>query len=418
MDNDFVQIITDQREDKSLFRSMGWVYRDEELSVSKEGSLMQIITGVRRSGKSTLAHRSLENREYAYINFDDERLGNLSSNQLNTVFESLYQVYRNFEFLFLDEIQNVENWHLFVNRLHRTGIKLIITGSNSKLLSSELASHLTGRYNIVELFPFSFAEFLRFKKYETGPMTTTEIGKLKSFFDEYINMGGFPDILKGADPVKYALNLFNAIVSRDILFRFNIKHKQTFRDIATFLVSNFSREISYNRLKKLFELGSEHTAKNYVSYLEEAYLIITLPKFSFKKQESIRNRKSYIIDASFARAMSDNFTQNKGFLYENIVLLELLRRRKVNHFDLYYYKKNVEVDFLIYKNLQVTELIQVCYDLENERTFKRETRSLLQAATEMNVEKLTIISGSGKQTLQMNEKTIQVVPIYEWLLNQ
>ena len=418
MKQSFLQIIIDQREEKALFRSKGWVSRKSESFIDKESSQIQIITGVRRSGKSTLAHRALEKTNYGYINFDDERLSNLSSSDLNEILESIYQVYENVEHLFLDEIQNVEGWHLFVNRLQRNGLHLIITGSNSKLLSSELASHLTGRYNITDLFPFSFEEFLRFKEFNPQPLTTKNKGLLKGYFDEYLNNGGFPEIVKGAKTVPYATNLFNAIVTRDILFRYNIKHKQTFKDIAMFLVNNFSREISFNRIKNMFNLGSEHTAKNYVAFLEEAYLIISLPKFSYKKQESLRYRKSYLIDTAFATALSDNFSQNIGFLFENIVLLELYRRKSLNNFDLFYYKKNMEVDFVIYKSNQVEELIQVCYHLENEKTLKREIRSLIQASIELNTEKLSIISLTEKQKIETMGKTIEIIPIYEWLLEK
>ena len=416
MNTIYSQILTDQKEERLLFQANGWVQRIPEKFIDKDSSLIQIITGVRRSGKSTLAHKALQGTNYAYINFDDERLSKLSAANLNDLLEAVYRVYENVEYLFLDEIQNVDGWHLFVNRLHRNGLKVIITGSNSKLLSSELASHLTGRYSIIELFPFSFVEYLKFKGIESVPLTTKTRGELMGCYDEYLTNGGFPEVAKGTDAKQYALNLFNAIVSRDILFRFNIKHKQTFKDIAMFLANNFSREISYNRLKMLFELGSEHTAKNYVAFLEEAYLIMTIPKFSYKKAESIKYRKSYLIDTSIALALCDNFTQNIGFIYENIVFLELMRRKTVENFELFYYKKNVEVDFVIYKNRTVETLIQVCYNMENDKTFKREVRSLIQASTELNVKNLIIISSTDNREIEIDGKVIKVVPIYEWLL--
>lgn len=416
MNHSLTQIITDQSEEKSLFRTKGWVSRKSETFIETNSSLIQIITGVRRSGKSTLAHRALKDKKYAYINFDDERLSNISPANLNDILESVYQVYQNFEYLFLDEVQNVAGWHLFVNRLHRSGIHLIVTGSNSKLLSSELASHLTGRYNIIELFPFSFQEFLNYKKIKFDKLTTKNKGLLRNLFNEYMNRGGFPEVLKGADAIQYITNLFNAIVTRDILFRYNIKHKQTFKDIALYLVNNFSREISYNRIKKLFDLGSEHTAKNYVSYLEEAYLVITLPKFSFKKPESLKYKKNYIIDTAFASAFCSNLSQNSGYLLENIVLLELYRRKQTENFDLYYYKKNVEVDFVLYKEQRAETLIQVCFDTADEKTHKREIRALIQAAAELKSNKLLILTFAEKQTIVEDGKTIEIIPVYEWLL--
>ncbi|HPB24745.1 MAG TPA: ATP-binding protein [Bacteroidales bacterium] len=416
MNHSFTQIITDQSEEKSLFRQKGWVHRKSETFIDTNSSLIQIITGVRRSGKSTLAHRALKNKKYGYINFDDERLSNITPASLNDILESVFEVYQNVEYLFLDEVQNVNGWHLFVNRLQRSGMHLIVTGSNSKLLSTELASHLTGRYNIIELFPFSFQEFLNFKKFKYDTLTTKNKGLLRSFFNEYMNSGGFPEVLKGANAIQYVTNLFNSIVTRDILFRFNIKHKQTFKDIALFLVNNFSREISYNRIKKLFDLGSEHTAKNYVSYLEEAYLIITLPKFSFKKQESIKYKKNYIIDTAFASAICSNLSQNSGYLLENIVLLELYRRKQTDNFDLFYYKKNVEVDFVLYKEHRAEALIQVCFDTADEKTRKREIRALIQAAEELKSDRLLILTFDEKQTVVEGGKTIKIIPVYEWLM--
>ena len=319
--------------------------------------------------------------------------------------------------MFFDEIQNVEGWHLFVNRLQRNDLHIIITGSNSKLLSGELATHLTGRYTITELFPFSFTEYLQYKKIDvTQSLTTKNAGLLKGALDEYVPKGGFPEIVKGANENQYIQNLFNAIVTRDILFRYNIKHKQTFKDIALFLINNFAREISFNRIKNQFDIGSEHTAKNYVSYLEEAYLILTIPKFSFKKAESIKYRKAYVIDTSFVMVLVDKFSQNIGYLYENIVFLELNRRKGTELFELFYYKKLVEVDFVVYKNQKVEALIQVCYNIDEPKTVKRETRSLIQASQDLNCDNLLLITANDKRTLEIDGKKIEIVPLFEWMI--
>ncbi len=412
----FTQILLDQKEELEKYKKKEWVHRKQELKLSKFSSLIKIISGVRRSGKSTLVHLALKNKAYAYVNFDDERLWQLPADKLNHLLEAIFQVYPDVKLFFFDEIQNIDGWHLFANRLQRNGYEIVLTGSNSKLLSSELASHLTGRYTLTELLPFSFEEFLKFKKFTFKNSSTKSKASLKGYFEEYIKHGGFPEIIKGADGQSYAKELFNSIVTRDILFRHNIKHKQTFKNVAEFLVYNFSREISYNSIKKHFLLGSEHTAKNYISFLEEAYLIITLPKFSFKKSENIKYRKSYLIDTALAFAFGDNFPQNIGYLYENIVFLKLYRCKTEDNYEIYYYKKNIEVDFVIFKNNKVEELIQVCFSIENEKTFKREVRGLILASKELNAKKLTLITSYKKDTIVEDEKSIEIIPISEWLI--
>ena len=380
--------------------------------------LVKIISGVRRSGKSTLVHLSLRGKTYAYVNFDDERLFNLNATDLSMVEESLYQVYGNFDFLFLDEIQNIDGWGLFVNRLARRNIDLFLSGSNSKLLSTEISSHLTGRFVEFELFPFSFKEFLvhRGFDYQDRFLPTEKTGQLKKHFNDYLEMGGFPEISKGENPKRYAASLFHSIINRDIFLRYNIKHQSTFKDIALFLINNYSREISFNRLKNIFGLGSEHTAKKYVHYLEEAYVIFTLSKFSFKKQETLRYKKNYVIDVSFINALSDDFSQNMGFVYENLVALELLRRKNFENFELFYYKKNIEVDFVVRKNLKIKELIQVSYDIGDPRTYRREVNSLIAASKDLSPDKLTIITKEKETEEIIKGKNISFIPLIKWLI--
>ncbi len=411
------QAITDQKQEIMQYSSPGFIQRDVPVDFLNS-KLIKIISGVRRSGKSTLAHLSLRNSNYAYVNFDDERLLNLNSTDLSEIEELLYSIYDEFDFVFFDEIQNIEGWSLFINRLARKGLNIFLSGSNSKLSSSEISSHLTGRFVNLELYPFSFKEYLSFHKFDYAKqnMTTSEKGLMLKHFNEYINSGGFPEIVKGENPIRYASGLFHSIINRDILLRNGIKHQRTFQDIAVFLINNYTREISFNRIKNIFGLGSEHTAKNYVHYLEQAYLIISLSKFSFKKQETIRNRKSYVIDIAFIKSLTDDFSTNTGFIYENIVALELLRRRNFNDYELYYFKNKVEVDFVIRKNHIIIELIQVSYNLDDPRTYKREVKALLIAANELKVEKLTIITGNMEKTEIIDGKTITFIPLIKWLI--
>ncbi len=419
MDLNFRQIIAEQRDEIKLILETGWVPRDREASVSTETRLVQIITGVRRSGKSTLAHRALQDLPYAYLNLDDERLVGITAPDLDQLLEGLYAVYGTFGRLILDEIQNVEGWHLFVNRLQRSNFKLILTGSNSKLLSSELATHLTGRFSLVELLPFSFKEFLAAKGVNTREMITAkDKGLIIGYFEQYFTSGGFPDIIAGESRYPYISTLFNAIVTRDIMYRHKIRHIRSFREMAVWLAGNSATEISYNRLRKIFNLGSDNTARNYVSFMEEAWLFLTLPKFSFKNQESLRYRKIYMVDVAFSVLAGALTTPNQGHLLENIVFLELFRRRQTSQYELYYFKKTIEVDFVIYQNRTILELIQVCWTIRDPKTRNREVRALQTAALELNPQKMTIITMDERLEIPVDGKTIEVVPVTEWLCKQ
>ncbi len=416
MEINYKQIITEQKQEIPILMKIGWVTREQESSVNINSRLVQVITGVRRSGKSTLAHRALAGTHYAYANFDDERLSGMESNQLNNLLEALYAVYGDFKYLLLDEIQNVDDWHLFVNRLLRNDIPVIVTGSNSKLLGRELASHLTGRYSTIEVFPYSFREFLTAKAFTQAPETTAKSqGLMIMYFNQFLTDGGFPEIISGEPKDSYAGNLFEAIVTRDIIYRYGIRHIRTFREVARYLAANYGSEISYNKIKNLFGLGSENTSKNYVSYLEEAWLILTLPKFSFKKQESLRYRKAYLIDNSFCEVSGSLFSKNSGRMLENVVFLELMRKARSQGYEVFYYKKIVEVDFVIYKDQKVLELIQVTQEMADVKTRNREVRALLVAAGDLNVTQLTIITVDEENQIHKEGKTIRVIRVADWL---
>jgi hypothetical protein len=416
--HNFTQIVTEQKEELDQILTRGWVPREIEKDLNIESRLAQIIAGVRRSGKSTLAHRSLRKYLYAYANFDDERLFGLKTDQLDQLLEALYSVYGEFSYLLLDEIQNVDQWPLFVNRMLRNNIHVILTGSNSKLLSGEPATHLTGRHMKTELLPFSFREYLHSQgALFTKAVTAKERGLLSGHLSTYMQKGGFPDVHAGEHGQDYISTLFDSIVTKDIIYRYNLRYARTFREIALYLTSCYSTEISYNRIKRIFGLGSENTAKNYVQYLEEGYLIICLPKFSFKKQESVRYRKLYLIDTGFASLTGESPTKNSGRFLENVVFLELYRRAARMNFEVFYYKKNVEVDFIVYKNRKIKEMIQVAHSIADQRTVNREVRALVSAGKELNPGKLILLTLNEKKEIISDGLTIQVIPVTDWLLS-
>lgn len=418
METNFRQLVAEQRDERVVYSRTGWVPREQEKALNIQSKMAQIITGVRRSGKSTLAHRALAGVNYAYVNFDDERFAGVEPKDLDHLLEALYDVYGEFTHLLLDEIQNVSHWELFVNRLLRNELHVVLTGSNSKLLARELATHLTGRYSIIELLPFSFKEFLHVRGViTTAVVTAKEKGLISRLFAEYMQTGGFPDIIMGETPASYIQNLFEAIVTRDIIFRHKIRQIRAFRETASFLTENYSAPVSYNRLKNIFSLGSENTSKNYVAYLEEAWLLLSLSKFSFKNQERMRNRKIYLVDTAFAKATGGIFSPNTGRLLENIVFLELFRRSRKSRYELFYHKSNYEVDFVIYSNSKVQELIQVAVSVSNDAVLRREVRALISAARELGTTLLTIITQDERDEVVKNGFTIRILPVWEWLLN-
>ena len=384
-----------------------------------KSKLIKIASGVRRCGKSVFLHMALKGKNFAYINFDDERL-----NELNTdkILSSFYEIYGKFNYIFLDEIQNLDKWELFVNRLNRTGFNLFITGSNSKLLSKELATHLTGRHIAIEIYPFSFREYLKAIDFQEDIKTTKGESLLNREFNNYIESGGFPEIVvEKENPGIYLRELYRKIVERDIINRYNISYKKTFREIAMTLISNPGRSISYNRLKNQFNLGSEHTVKNYISYLEEAYLVFLLSKFSYKPVEIEKSKKKvYAIDSGLIKNLSISFKESIGHVYENIVAIELFRQKSFNqNKEIYYWKNQLheEVDFVIQQGLKINQLIQVCYKIDDYDTKKREVRALIKASQELKCNNLLIITRDYESKEKIDGKEIVYIPLWKWLLD-
>lgn len=417
--NIYKQVLLDQQKEKDGILPENLTARREEVYFDLNSQLAQIVIGVRRSGKSTLCHKILKqnNINYAYINFDDERLYNLKTEDLNTVLEALYMVYGDFKYLFCDEIQNIPSWFLFVNRLLRLKMRLIITGSNAKLLSGELSTHLTGRYNQIELFPFSFSEILTYKNISANDGSTLGVARRKAAFEEYMSQGGFPELFEVKNKKAYIRNLFNSIIMRDIKLRFSVRYPETLRKMADYLTDAVCAEINYKSLAKQFSFGSAHTAENYISYLRQAYLLIGLQKFSFKSRERIRNEKNYVIDTAFISTAKEGFSaQNFGWRLENIVCIELFRRRNQTLHDVYYFKNGYEIDFVIVSDNKVVELIQVSVDISAQKTFNREVNALLRAGTELHCNNLTLITLNEDSTHTVDNQTIHIISVLKWLL--
>lgn len=282
----------------------------------------------------------------------------------------LSSVWHGYQIYILDEIQDVDGWHLFVNRLLRSNLHLVVTGSNAKLLSGELATHLTGRYNEIHLFPFSFYEYCMFHHVDLVGITTKADAERKRAFLDYIADGGFPEMQNMRNKRGYVQSLMEAIVTKDIQRRFNIRNVNALRKIANHLINNVCQEVNYDDLAKILSM-SDVTVKKYVDYLRQAFLIQLLTKHSFKSKERIRNAKAYIVDSGLQNNRDNAFAaENIGWRLENVVYIELLRRCTNSFLDIYYYKespRSKEIDFVVCNQDKAVELIQVAYDIEGEK---------------------------------------------------
>lgn len=423
--DEIYKVILDQREEFPFLVETDYVMRPEADLISLDNKLAQVVIGVRRSGKSTLCHMALlkSGITYGYVNFDDDRLANLTVEDLNSVLEGIYRVYGNdVTHIFFDEIQNVEGWHLFVNRLLRQGLRIIITGSNAKLLSSELATHLTGRYNEIRLYPFSFRDFCAYKNVETEIPTTKNIATLKNTLDEYLMEGGFPELGSITDKHGYVGSLIDAIITKDIMKRFRIKNGSGLKTLANHLINNAGQIVNLTELVETFKIGTDKTVRNYLDYLTQAFLMVPITKFSFKSSERLRNSKAYVIDTGMLTYRNDNLSsENLGWRLENAVLLELLRRNAPPRRDVFYYRptsRSREVDFVVSERGQVVELIQVAYDISNPKTLSRELASLVEASRKTGCKNLTLVACTDSRMEVADGVEINVVAAYEWLLNK
>lgn len=415
-------ILSDQAEELELKKKQKFCRRKEEDLIDPDSPQAQVVIGVRRSGKSTLCYNALIRKrvKFAYVNFDDERLINLTATDLNDVLEVLYKINGDFNYLFIDEIQNIPEWYLFVNRLLRRQIHVIITGSNAKLLSGELATHLTGRHHTINLYPFSFSEYCEAKGIDTMSMSTMAVARRRAVFDDYMRKGGFPELSRVRNERDYIDELVRNILQRDIEQRFKVKHVTSFEEMSQHLLNIAPAIVVDKKLKEAFGFGSQHTAKNYVGYLKQAYLLVGLHKYSPKSQQRLTADKIYPIDVSLMNRRSDAFSgENFGWRLETIVYLELLRRYKSQGFDIYYFsERSGECDFVICEGRKAVVAIQVSYDISNEKARKREISGLLLAAKKTGCKNLLLLTDHSYEDIETEDYKIAVRPVFDYLLNE
>ncbi len=388
-----------------------------------------IITGVRRSGKSSLMKLicidiikklNVSPANILYLNFEDERFIEFTVKD----FEKLYEIFlelntpKGKKYFFLDEIQNIKGWERWVNRIYEfEDIKIFLTGSNATLLSSEISTALTGRNRQLTNWPFSFKEFFVLRKHSLNEkdfyLREKKI-KLKNLFKEYLVFGGFPEVLKIKDTTLLE-QYFKDIIYRDAISRYSIRNPKELRELCLYLISNIGTISSYKNFKELINVKSIGTIKNYLEILENVFLFFSVNLFDYSiKRQMYNPSKFYSIDVGLSNSIGFKFSKNIGHIYENIVFIELKRRNK----ELYYWKsKNgKEVDFVIKKGLKIEEAIQVSFTLSNRKTKDREISALLQAKDELNSSKLTIITDDEEKEEKINKNKIKIIPLWKWLL--
>lgn len=378
------------------------VEREELENIDLAVPFAIVVSGIRRCGKSTLLRQVMKRtKNFYYINFEDPRLTSFDVQDFQKLEEIFHEEYGGFQFYFFDEIQNIDKWEFFVRHILEKGNHVLITGSNASLLSKELGTKLTGRHLRNELFPFSYQEFLKFRTEKAGSKS----------FGRYIMGGGFPEYLKyGKDEILQ--ELFNDIVMRDIVVRHNLRSTKSIKEMALFLLTNIGTEFSYNNLAKIFNLGSTNSAVAFVSYLEDSYMLFTVPKFDYSlKKQAINHKKIYSVDLGLSRVNSISFSRDDGKRLENAVYLDLRRRGK----QIYYFRGDGECDFLIKEKTKISKAIQVCYKID-EQNKEREIGGLVEALEEFKLSEGLILTYDQEDTLKISGKTIYIKPVWKWSL--
>lgn len=387
---------------------------DEWLQTSE----ILIISGIRRCGKSVLMHQirdRLVEKDF-FFNFDDERLATFKLDDFQKLQECFVELFGEQHTYYFDEIQNIEGWERFVRRLYNAGNKIVITGSNARMLSRELGTHLTGRYIQVEIYPFSFQEYLAMNEIPVNAKTlytTTGRATMVKSFVKYMECGGFPKFLQDGS-VSYLTSLYESIIYRDILTRNGLTNEKEMQELMFYLASNATKRVTYSSLGKVVGIQHPDTIKNYLEYIQQTYLISQLFRYdpSVKKQ-MMSPKKIYFVDNAIIKRIGFNATENNGVFLENLVFIELKRRG----WDVYYYADKKECDFIVRKGLHISDAYQVTLKMDSPQTREREIAGVREAMQAYSLSKGYILTFEGKETINFDDGTIvEVVPVWEWIL--
>ena len=406
-----IQIIVDQQE-------LGFKESDlKRIKSLKPGKEILVISGIRRCGKSTLLHEIRNNnseRDY-YFNFDDERLINFSVEDFQKLYEAFLELFGNQTVFYFDEIQNIKGWERFVRRLHDYGNKVYITGSNASMLSKELGTHLTGRYSRMELFPFSFDEYLRYINHdhsETSILSTRGQVEMKRKFNQFFKTGGFPAYIESGDK-EYLKSLYESILYRDVMVRNGLTNEKELLELVYFMASNSSKLFSYNSLKNVVGVKNASTIKKYLDFLQDTYLLFLINKYDDSVKKQMHNpKKGYFIDVGLVKEIGFHNSEDKGRLLENLVFIELKRR---GH-EVFYHHQKRECDFVLKSRHVITEALQVCWSLADTITYRRELDGLKDAMRCYNLKEGKIITEDKEDVFFEDDFKIHIMPAWKWLM--
>ncbi len=411
------EVIAKQSQEKESLSRLEYVNRTKAVKGPEwmSSSLIKVVLGPRRAGKSVFSLMLLKGKSFLYFNFDDPALVG-EKLDLYELVDELHKFYGDTKFVLFDEIQNLKGWELFANRLHRQGYNLILTGSNANLLSMELATHLTGRHLPIEILPFDFQEFLKaknFSKFDQKP-------ELLKLLEQYMTFGGFPEVVtKNQHPRGYLDVLFDSLLFKDVVKRHKVRFSEQIDQLGSYLINNVSNQYSFRKLANILKFKSDVTLEKYLKYLEEAYIIFSLSGFSAKAGERLRSpKKIYTVDNGFVASKAVQHFSDNGKLMENLVFTEFVKRGFEPNRELFYYKtrNGREVDFAIMNGYEISKLIQVCYDVRNLDAEQREVKSLIEASDELKVDNLTVLTWDDEREVKKNGKTVKFKPLWKWLL--
>ena len=413
-------IVAKQREERDKLLSMEYQERHSHAKavIYRDSKPIKLITGPRRAGKSVLALQMLSGKNFAYLNFDDAAL--LEKFSEDAVEQALGEVYPGYEYMLLDEVQNLAGWSMWIERLYRNGVNMVITGSNANLLSDDLAAVLSGRYMEIRLFPFSAGEYMSYLGYQLEAETPSQTAEANNRLERFMTFGGYPEIAKTPHVTSgYLSALFDAIIMKDIVRRYKVRKVEELYNVADWLLSNFTNPFSATSLAEELGMSSVLTVQKFSSYLQNTYLFQYLPRFSNKlKLMKKADRKAYVVDNGYIMASAFELSENKGRLLENLVFQELLKRDyDLKKYELFYYRSrnDRETDFVCRRGVKVERMIQVCYDMSAVKTRKREVEALVECASELKCGSLSIITWNQEETIQQDGYTIKVVPLRKWI---
>lgn len=414
---------------QELFREKTGDIIERDLDVGKfiRGKEIVIITGIRRSGKSTVLkligekYRNL-NENVLFINFEDIRLADITIENYHDIENIAIELFSNQKktIFFFDEIQYAPSWERWLNNLHFKGYKVFVTGSNANILGKEIATSLTGRNVVLDLYPFSFREYLKLKETEIPSeerLSSEKSAEILHYFKKYLESGGFPEVLKEENS-ELSGSYFHDILKKDIENRNKVRDSTGLARLATYLATNAGSVFTYSTLKKVTGIKSNNTISQYIGYFRDSYLFYTLPAFYFSlKKQAQASSKIYAGDNGFLKTVSLNFSKNTGQKLENLVFLYLLQSRKGS--QIFYHtgkKSETECDFLIIKNTSVSSAIQVSADMRTEKTKQREIRGLIDALSEYKLKNGYILTMDSSGEEEVSGKRIRITPVWKYML--